>query len=58
MKQSNKDSSSNEENDCLCALYEALTYTMKNQCGKDAVKLLITSKRIQGDLETYSMVRI
>ena len=49
--------SSTEANSALVALYEALTVTMRNESGSDAIKLLITSQRIQGDLETYAMVK-
>ena len=46
------------ENNYLIALYDTLTQAMCNQTGEEAVKLLITSQRIQGDLETYTIVNI
>ena len=41
------------DNAKLVALYEALTYTMACDSGNDAVRLLITSDRIQEDLRHY-----
>ena len=47
---------STKENNYMIALYDTLTQAMCNQTGEDAVKLLISSHRIQGDVESYAMV--
>lgn len=48
---------STDENNRLIALYQASTQALCCKSGKDAVDLLVTSSRIQGDLSEYGHVR-
>jgi hypothetical protein len=47
---------SSDENNRLIALYQASTQALCCRSGKEAVDLLITSSRIQDDLQTYGQV--